>query len=251
MFTILQKQNQYNDAIFNGKFIVNKPVISGAQKLVEPCSNIYYFSHSVAIADCQFPLHGHSGFEIITFIIEGDIEHFDTETKKWTPLSAGDFQIIQAGEGVQHSEKLLKGSRAFQIWFDPNFAKTLYQKPTYKDYKAIDFPTQIIDGISTINYIGNDAPSNSITEGLEIKKLILKNDFQGNLPLNSDAIYWLYILNGESEIEGNLLQKDDAIKIETLEFMSINCKNHCEIFIVKVPAKLSYRSIYQRQQKIY
>jgi len=50
----------------------------------------------------------------MTFIFEGTVEHYDTLTKVWTPLKAGDFQIIQSNSGIRHQEKLSKDSRAFQ-----------------------------------------------------------------------------------------------------------------------------------------
>ena len=37
---------------------------------------------------------------------------------------------------MQHSEKIIKDSHVFQIWFDPDFSKTLKKEPTYKDYKS-------------------------------------------------------------------------------------------------------------------
>jgi len=61
------------------------------------------------------------------------------QTNKWIPLPAGGVQLIQAGKGVPHSEKHIKGSRAFQIWFDPDFNKSLAKNAYYKDFQADAF----------------------------------------------------------------------------------------------------------------
>ncbi|GAA6765761.1 hypothetical protein AAFH68_16990 [Flavobacterium sp. CGRL1] len=140
---------------------------------VEPYSNLFYFSHAVTIDPCEFPLHPHKGFEIMTFVLEGEITHYDTESKKWITLKKGDFQIFQCNSGIQHEEHLGRKSRGFQIWFDPDFSKTLYEEPAYKNYKGIDFPAEMQNKISTINYIGGQSRAICRTPGLKIKKINL------------------------------------------------------------------------------
>ena len=70
-------------------------------------------------------LHPHRGFEICSFVLKGEIEHYDTLLDKWITLSEGDVQVIKAGKGISHSEKLKSGSEIFQIWFDPNIQESL------------------------------------------------------------------------------------------------------------------------------
>ena len=139
MIQIQKVADQFNTTIFNGNFIVNKPVASGTNARVKPYSNLFYWSHAIAIEDCEFGLHPHEGFEIMTFILEGNVTHYDTVTRIWTPLLTGDFQVIQSNSGIQHQERIAKGTRSFQIWFDPNFYKSVKQAPTYVDYHSKDF----------------------------------------------------------------------------------------------------------------
>lgn len=37
----------------------------------------------------------------MTFVLNGNIEHFDTATNVWTPIEEGGFQVIQSGSGLQ------------------------------------------------------------------------------------------------------------------------------------------------------
>jgi quercetin 2,3-dioxygenase len=117
MIQILKKEEQFNRTIFNGNFVANKPVANGVQDNVKPYSSLFYWSHARAIDQCEFGLHPHEGFEIMTFILEGNVAHYDTATKVWTPLETGDFQVIQSNSGIQHQERINKGTRNFQIWF--------------------------------------------------------------------------------------------------------------------------------------
>lgn len=133
MIQLLKKEDQYNRTIFNGNFLVNKPVVNGKKDNVKPYSSLFYWSHARAIDQCEFGLHPHEGFEIMTFILEGNVSHYDTATKIWTPLETGDFQVIQSNSGIQHQERITKGTRNFQIWFDPNFYEAVKKAPSYTD----------------------------------------------------------------------------------------------------------------------
>lgn len=105
MIALLKKSEQFNDTYFDGNFVVNKPVFP-KQANVKPYSNIIYWSNGYAKKFSSFALHPHQGFEILTFIFEGQIDHYDTKTNVWTPLKAGGFQVIQSNSGIQHQEKL-------------------------------------------------------------------------------------------------------------------------------------------------
>ena len=53
----------------------------------------------------------------MTFVLEGEIRHYDTIIEKWIDLKKDDIQLIQSGSGISHSEFMQKNSSIFQIWF--------------------------------------------------------------------------------------------------------------------------------------
>ena len=84
-----------------------------------------------------FETHSHRDVEIISYILEGAIEHKDS-LGNITRLEAGDFQVMTAGTGVTHSEynpSPTERLRFLQIWIWP---RTRGLTPTYAE-KA--FPT--------------------------------------------------------------------------------------------------------------
>ncbi|WP_130734018.1 pirin family protein [Flavobacterium sp. J27] len=220
MIEIIKKSQQYNEIIFNNKFFGNKPV-STEQKNIKPYSNLFYWNHGFAKESIEFPLHPHQGFEIMTFVLEGRQEHFDTLTKKWIPLNKGDFQIIKSNSGIYHAEKLDAGTSGFQIWFDPNFKLSLNQPPSYKDYKSSDFRAKIINGIKTITYIGDGSEVETLTPNIAIKKFIFEKKSKEIIFLKKEKSYTFYMVEGEGMIQNNFIEKDDAIRIsgaDNIEF---------------------------------
>ena len=123
-----------------------------------PYSNLFYWAHARAVKDSTIGLHPHQGFEICSFVLQGEIRHYDTNMKEWRPLQAGGVQIIRAGNGISHSEWMGKDAEMFQIWFDPNLQKTIAQPASYDDYKATDFPINTQNGTQITTLAGVGSP---------------------------------------------------------------------------------------------
>ena len=69
-----------------------------------------------------FETHSHRDVEIISYILEGAIEHKDS-MGNITRLNAGEFQVMTAGTGVTHSEynpSATEQLRFLQIWIWPH-----------------------------------------------------------------------------------------------------------------------------------
>lgn len=88
-----------------------------------------------------FPSHPHRGFETITYMLEGRMEHQDHMGNRGE-LRDGDVQWMTAGAGVIHSEmpKQREGRmRGFQIWLNLPGAEKM-QAPSWRDTPAARIP---------------------------------------------------------------------------------------------------------------
>ena len=134
---IYTKQDQASGNFNCGEILEKKPIgfPQDGGKL-KPYSNLFYWAHAWTPNNkSTIGLHPHQGFEICSFILKGNINHFDTKQNKWIPLSKGDVQIIRSGNGISHAEEINDESEIFQIWFDPDLSKSLKRSATYNDYK--------------------------------------------------------------------------------------------------------------------
>ena len=240
----LRKDEQEIEPLFNGAFTENKPIPFPNRSGTSAYSNIFYWAHLVAHETAEFPLHPHEGFEIMTFVFKGAVEHYDTVSKVYTPLKKGDVQAIQAGTGVSHSERITKGTELFQIWFDPDFSKTMTQAATYKDYMASSFFSKSDGGKETLEYMTEDGIK-TITEGLEIKKTIYKSGIFDEI-LNPSFTYSYYLLDGEIDIDGETLVRDDYYVLQDASSVVYDVKNSAELFLIKTPTEIKYRRFIER-----
>jgi redox-sensitive bicupin YhaK (pirin superfamily) len=246
MITLIKKNEQYNGKMFNNNMIVNKPVMPNFTDKIQPYSNIFYWSHSHALNDFTVELHPHQGFEIMTFVFEGGFEHFDTASQKWTPLAVGGFQVIQSGSGVEHAEKVLKNSRAFQIWFDPNFKQAIKIPAAYMDYNPNDLEKNYKDDLETTFYINGNSQSRSITKDLGVKRSIFLEHKTYTITLDQKKIYSYYLLKGKARINNLDIQENDMLKVSDLESLDIFTDENSEFFIIEMLKEPLYKAIWQK-----
>lgn len=88
-----------------------------------------------------FPPHPHRGFETVTYMLEGYMEHRD-HMENVGKLGPGDVQWMKAGSGVIHSEMPQQEEgrmRGFQLWVNLPAAEKM-QPASYQDIAADKIP---------------------------------------------------------------------------------------------------------------
>jgi len=103
-----------------------------------------------------FPSHPHRGFETVTYMLEGQMEHRDHMDNVGV-LRPGDVQWMKAASGVIHSEMPKQESgrmRGFQLWLNLPAAEKM-TPAAYKDIKAAEIPYHKLDGVTIKAIAGN------------------------------------------------------------------------------------------------
>ncbi len=109
------------------------------------------------------PDHPHRGFETVTYILSGQMEHKDSQGHSGK-LSAGDVQWMTAGAGVIHSEMpsaefQREGGtlHGFQLWVNLPRQNKMMQ-PRYQEIQSASIPTaRTTDGLVSVRVIAGEA----------------------------------------------------------------------------------------------
>ncbi len=246
MITIITKEEQAYGA-FDGGAIQEKKPIGFPQDggKTKAYSSLFYWAHAWSDNGGLIGEHPHKGFEIMSFVLTGEIEHYDSKLQDWKKLKAGDVQIIRSGSGITHAEKINANSSIFQIWFDPNLQNSLGKPATYNDYSADSFPV-LKDAESQTKVIvgGTQLQMDSKVDYIqEIEFFADKKSY----PLEKNSVYSFFVLNGFLSLSGTKMKIGDyAIVREENEMTFSEIEKNSKIFIIKIPINLGFQTYAQQ-----
>lgn len=151
--------------------------------------------------------HPHRGFQPVTFIFQGEVEHYDSKGNHGL-LKAGEVQWMNAGSGIVHSEGpplsfFEKGgtSEIIQLWINLPKAKKM-SEPSYQDIKKDSIPVlEENDGKVQFNIVAGTyksvkGPAITATE-LTAMTAYFKAGAETTLSFPSSFVASVYLLDGE------------------------------------------------------
>jgi quercetin 2,3-dioxygenase len=158
------------------------------------------------------PDHPHRGFETVTYILEGRLEHKDSQGNRGL-LGPGDVQWMTAGDGIVHSELpapelLEKGGRmhGLQLWVNlPRVDKRM--APRYQDIASGRIPEAgLPDGAGKVRVIaGRFADKEAVIETrtpITYLHAVLAPQGKVTLPVPSGHSAFVYIIDGGATVGG-------------------------------------------------
>lgn len=242
---ILPVSRQGRGAFDGGRIQEHKPIgfpqDGGAGKQI---SSLFYWAHAWSDEGGLIDQHPHEGFEIMSYVLKGDIEHYDSRLQGWKPLTAGDVQVIRAGDGIVHAEKLLPASGIFQIWFDPNLAVSLGHPASYDDYPASACPVHRDGGVTRKVIMGEDGPVRMETPGITIEDQSFAAGAH-TLPCDPNRVYVTCGIEGSMELNGQPVPPGASARIRGEGPVSIKAVAVARWFVIGAPAIPPYRTYAQ------
>ena len=158
-----------------------------------------------------FPSHPHRGFETVTYMLEGYMEHRD-HMENVGKLGPGDVQWMKAGSGVIHSEMPQQEEgrmRGFQLWVNLP-ADEKMTPASYNDIAAKDIPSYSIGDVVVKSIAGdllvNDQSVPGKVTGLSTEPGYLditvasEQSLEVAIPDGHNAL--VYVYEGELRITG-------------------------------------------------
>lgn len=182
-----------------------------------------------------FDLHPHNNMEIITIMLDGAVKHRDSMGHEEV-IRAGEVQVMSAGSGIFHAEfnnSATEKAELFQLWIFPR-SKNLtprYDQRAFGLTSANNELTAIVvpdtEQTNDTLYIQQDAYISSLNASVEINS-------RYNLNRKDNGVF-VMVANGSALIEGNKLQKGDAIAISETESFGYKINTASHLIFIEVP----------------
>ena len=171
-------------------------------------SDLRVINDDIIAPSSGFEQHPHSNMEIITVILEGVLEHRDSEGNE-TFLRPGDVQAMSAGTGIMHSEfnpSVSERSHILQIWILPN-RKNL--RPEYKQKFFVE--DEMKNELKLIVSKDGRKESLKIHQDASIYRSLLEADKTIVYEMPENRKFWLQVARGAIEVNSSILEAGDGI----------------------------------------
>jgi quercetin 2,3-dioxygenase len=174
-----------------------------------------------------FGMHSHQDMEIITYILEGALEHRDS-LGTGSVIHAGEFQRMSAGTGVQHSEfnpSETEPVHFYQIWLLP--AQTGLT-PSYEQRRFSEMEKQ---GKLLMVASPDEDGSLMIHQDARIFLSSLNSGEEASHKLLPGHHAWLQVLRGTAEINDLPLAVSDGIALSNEPGLTIRATEPSEVML--------------------
>jgi quercetin 2,3-dioxygenase len=175
-----------------------------------------------------FPMHPHRDIEIITYLLEGALEHNDS-VGNGSIIRPGDGQRMSAGRGVRHSEanpSKTEAAHLLQIWILPS------ERGLEPSYEQKAFPAEEKRGKLRL-IAGPDGKDSSVTihQDARLYVALLSPGQQVQHDLAPGRYAWLQVAKGAVELNGKPLSQGDGAAVSEEPKLTIKGTEDAEILL--------------------
>lgn len=175
-----------------------------------------------------FGTHPHRDMEIITYVIDGAIEHKDS-MGNGTTITPGEIQRMTAGTGVQHSEynhSQEKELHLLQIWIYPE------QQGLTPGYEQTRFSRE--EKLNRLRLVGSrDGRDGSVTihQDVNLYASVLEAGKVVSLDVETDRKVFVQVIRGDIAVNGKPLCAGDGAQIAEQPVLEITAAAEAEFLL--------------------
>ncbi|MFK7777073.1 MAG: pirin family protein [Gimesia sp.] len=175
-----------------------------------------------------FGTHPHRDMEIVTYVLEGALEHKDS-MGNGEVLRAGEFQRMSAGTGITHSEFNPSSNEPvhlYQIWLLPQ------SKGIEPSYEQKRFPDE--EQHNQLRLVASpQAEQGSLHIHQDARIFLSKIDAQATVTheLANGRHAWLQVLRGTISLNGENLETSDGVAASEESLLTIQANSDAEIML--------------------
>ena len=181
-----------------------------------------------------FGTHAHRDMEIISYVLEGALEHKDS-IGTGSVIRPGDVQRMSAGTGIQHSEfnaSTTEPVHFLQIWIlpDQKGIKPSYEQKTFTE----------VEKRSTLQLVGSrDGRDGSITihQDVNFYTTALQAGETVSYPLSEGRVAWVQVARGTVQLNDRTLVAGDGAAIaQEAQITLQGASNNAEVLLFDMMA---------------
>ncbi|MGF1563488.1 MAG: pirin family protein [Geminicoccaceae bacterium] len=178
-----------------------------------------------------FGEHGHRDMEIISYVLEGGLEHRDS-MGNGSVIRPGQVQKMSAGTGVRHSE--FNASRDapvhfLQIWIEPS---RLGLPPSYEEARI-----SLNDGVLTL-IASEDGRDGAVGINRDVDLYAARLDQGAEIAhaLAADRLAWVQVVRGELSVNGTALRAGDGAALRAEAAVRLRDARAAEVLLFDMAA---------------
>jgi len=175
-----------------------------------------------------FGAHGHRDMEILTYVLDGQLEHKDS-MGNGSVISPGDVQRMSAGTGITHSE--YNHSRTapvhfLQIWIVPE------RKGLQPGYEQKRFPRQDMRGtLRRIAAPGGRDGALIVHQDVSLYAAVLDPGQKATHVLDAGRHAWVQVARGSITLNGIPVQAGDGASVSEEPRLEFEGKEPAEVLL--------------------
>jgi redox-sensitive bicupin YhaK (pirin superfamily) len=195
-------------------------------------SNLRVINDDTVAPGGGFATHGHNDMEIISYVLEGALEHKDS-MGNGSVIRPGDVQLMSAGTGVTHSEYNHSGSEPvhfLQIWLEPD---SMGVDPGYDQRH---FPAEERRGrwLLLVSPDGRDGSIASHQDALMFGSLLMPGETL-EYRFDADRRGYLHLARGRLRVGNVTLNQGDGLAIELQELLELEGIEAADVLLFDLP----------------
>lgn len=195
-------------------------------------SNLRVINDDTVTPGKGFGTHGHKDMEIISYVLDGALEHKDS-MGTGSVIRPGDIQRMSAGTGVQHSEynpSATEPVHFLQIWLEPN------RTGVEPGYEQKHFPLADRRGrlVLLVSPDGRDGSLSTHQDGLLYGTLLEVGETVAH-PLAAGRRAYVHVARGQVAVNGTPLGSGDGATLDDIDHVYLEGLGHAEVLLFDLP----------------
>jgi quercetin 2,3-dioxygenase len=195
-------------------------------------SSLRVFNDDVIQGGGGFPMHPHEDMEIVTYVIDGELEHQDRLGNRGI-VHPGEVQVMSAGKGIVHSEHNASKTEPvhlIQLWILPRHKNNAprWEQKRFSVEQRSGVLLPVVSSSTENGTLAIDQDAQIFVSRLKAGQKVVHES-------KPKRHVYLFVISGELEINGQSLDEGDQARIENETRLEMGTNEVAEFMLLDLP----------------